>query len=297
MKGQLAKEGLAHHQKVIKRRSINIPIKTKSIIFPAEFTHVYFVPIGDFHVGNPSGLGGTAPEGRYATKKFRNMVKWIKEKPYAYTFLMGDLFDAVTLHSVGNLYEQEYNIKTAKEFLTEELKPIKDKILGCIDGNHEERICKAVGDSPVNDLSYRLGIEYFPNWCAYLFLSVGNYKDFKKDKRRPYVYSVFLHHLTGGGRTVGGKLNKLKILKSMALADIYCGAHIHLKGAFKEKYLIPDVRAKNIVETQVAFAATGSFMGYADYSIKGQYEKPSTGATRIRLNGEPEKGKDVHISI
>jgi len=272
-------------------------IKTKSIIFDPNFDHIYLIPIGDFHTGDPSGLGGSTEEGRYATKKFRSMVQYIKNKPYAYTFLMGDLFDAVTKTSLGSVYEQEYNLKTAKEFLTAELEPIKDKILGAIDGNHEERILKAVGDSPLNDLCYRLGIEYFPNWCAYLYLSVGNYKDRKPDKYRPYVYTAFCHHLVGGGATAGGKFNRVKKLKAMIYADIYFGAHVHMKGTFKEKYLLPDVRNKKLIGEQQTFVLTGSFMGYADYSIKYQYEKPATGATRVRLNGEPTKGKDVHSSI
>ena len=271
-------------------------IKTKSIVFPKELDHIYFIPIGDFHCGDPAGLGGTSPEGRKATKKFKNMVKWIKNKEYAYTFLMGDLFDAVTKTSLGNVYEQEYNLKTAKDLVTEELKPIKDKILGCIDGNHEARIGRAVGDSPVYDLSHRLGIEYFPNWCAYLFLAVGKSR-YQQDKNRPIIYTAFMHHMRGGGATPGGKINRLKKLKGMALADLYCGAHVHLKGAFKEKYLTPDIRTKKLIEEQETYVATGSFMGYASYSIIGQYEKPATGAVRVRLNGEPKKGKDIHASI
>jgi hypothetical protein len=255
------------------------------------------VPLSDFHVGDPAGLGGRSQEGKYATKKFRNMVKWIKDKSYAYTFLMGDLFDSVIKTSLGNVYEQEYNLKTAKEFLTEELKPIKDKILGAIDGNHEERILKAVGDSPLNDLCYRLGIEYFPNWVAYLYLNVGESRRGENDKRRPIIYTVFFHHLIGGGSTIGGKFNRVKKLQLMVMADIYCGAHVHLKGVTKEKYIIPDIRNKKLIEMQQAYCLTGSFMGYASYSIKGEMEKPATGAVRIRLNGEPEKRKDIHISI
>ena len=248
------------------------------------------------HVGDPAGLGGSTEEGRYATEKFRKMVSWIKDTKEAYTILMGDLFDAVIKTSVGDLYNQEYNLKTAKEFLTEELKPIKDKILGCISGNHEERIEKSIGDNPVNELAYRLGIDYFPNWCAYLFLGVGEGYN-KRDRRRPIFYTVFAHHLIGGGRTKGGKLNRVAILKDMALADIYLGAHVHIKGAFKGKYIYPDVNNRKLREQQQTYIATGSYMGYAGYSIKGQFDKPSTGSARIRLNGEYEKGKDCHVSI
>jgi len=272
-------------------------IKTKSIILPREYDHIYIMPIGDFHVGDKSGLGGSLSEGQNATKKFRDMVKWIKDTPYAYTFLMGDIFDATIRTSIGNVHDNQFTLGDAKDFVTEELRPIKDKILGCFEGNHEERILRAIGDSPIKDLSKFLDIEYFPNWCAYLFLSVGNYKDRKPDKYRPYIYTAFLHHMRGGGATPGGKINRLKRLRYMALADIYFGAHIHIKATFKEKYITPDIRAKKLVEEQQTYVATGSFMGYAGYSIVGQYEKPATGAVRVRLNGEPEKGKDVHASI
>ena len=271
-------------------------IKTKSIIFPKEFDSIYLIPLGDTHTGDASALGGSTEEGKLVTKKFRDMVRFIKNTPHAYTFLMGDMFDAVTKTSLGSVYEQEYNLKTAKEFLTAELAPIKDKILGAIDGNHEERILKTVGDSPLNDLCYRLDIDYFPNWCAYLYLQVGESRD-GKEKRRPYTYTAYMHHLMGGGSTIGGKFNRVKKLQLMVMADIYCGAHVHLKGATKEKYIIPDIRGKSLSSIQQAYCLTGSFMGYSHYAIKGMYEKPSTGAVRIRLSGDREKGKDIHISI
>lgn len=272
-------------------------IKTKSIIFPREFESIYLVPLGDFHIGDESGLSGKNEEGQFALKQFNGMIDWIKGRPNVYTFLMGDLFEVALKDTFGDIYNQSFNLSTAKDFITEKLKPIQDRILGAIDGNHEERIMRKVGDSPVNEICKRLGIDYFPNWCAYLFLSVGEIRNGKRDKRRPMIYSAFLHHMTGGGRTPGGKLNKLKVMKSMALANIYCGAHIHIKGGFKEKYIIPDYRSKTLNYGQEVYVATGSYMGYAAYSIKGMYQKPATGATRIRLNGEPEKGKDIHISI
>lgn len=273
-------------------------IKQKTIIFPEEYDHIYIVPIGDIHIGDISGVGGSSEEGKYATDKLIKLVDWIKNTPQAYTILMGDIFDAVTKQSVGNVYDIQYNLKHAKEYVCDILSPIKDKIILCISGNHEERIEQSVGDNPVNDISYRLGIDYFPNWCAYIFLGVGEARSGeKKDRRRPIFYSMYCHHLSGGGRTKGGKLNRVSLLSSMVLADIYCGAHVHLKGCFKGKYIFPDFNNHKIREQQQTFVATGSFMGYASYSVKGQFDKPATGSPRIRLNGEPTKGKDTHVSI
>ncbi len=272
-------------------------IKTKSVLFPPDLDHIYLIPISDTHIGDPAGLGGSSEEGRYATTKFSKMVTWIKNTPEAYAFLMGDIFDAVTKTSLGNVYEQEYNIKTAKEYASDVLSPIKDKILGAISGNHEDRIERAVGENPVENWSEHFGIDYFPNWCAYFFLKIGEARTGKRDRRRPIVYTMFLHHITGGGRTKGGKLNRVAYLKEMALADLYCGAHVHLKGAFKGKYIYGDMNNYKIREQQQTYVATGSYMGYAGYSIRGQYDKPSTGSPRIRMNGEPIKGKDIHVSI
>lgn len=272
-------------------------IRSKAILFPEEFKKIYFVPMGDFHTGDPAGLGGISPEGKFATKKFDGLIEWFKERPYAYTFLMGDLFDAVTKYSIGDIFKQCYTLGKAKDYLFEKLYPIKNQIIGGFGGNHEKRVYKAVGDCPTEELCNRLDIDYFPNQCAYLFLNVGESRPKKRDKRRPIIYTAFLHHMIGGGRTPGGKLNKVKVLSRMALANIYAGAHIHLKGGWKENYTVPDIRNKKLSYIQQAYLSTGSYMGYADYSIEGMYEKPATGATRVRLNGEPERGKDIHISL
>jgi len=271
-------------------------IKTKTVIFPKEFDHIYIVPFGDLHTGNPAGYGGTNAEGEYATKQFDGWLKWMENTPEAYTILMGDMFETALKDSLGSVYKACYTLDEAKDLLIEKLKPIKHKILGAFDGNHEERLVKSAGVSWVKELSQNIDIDYFPTWCAYFFLQVGESRG-SKDKRRPFTYTLFAHHMTGGGKTAGGKLNKVASLKQMTQAEIYVGAHVHMKGAFVQRYPVPDYQHKKLILTKETYCSTGSFMGYADYSIKGMYQKPETGAVRIRLNGEPTKGKDVHVSL
>jgi len=271
-------------------------IKSKTILFPKEYDHIYIVPFGDFHVGNPAGYRGTNEEGKYATKQFDGWLEWMKNTPNAYTILMGDLFETALKDSKSNVYEACYNVKEAKDLMTETLKPISHKILGAFDGNHEERVVRATGESPIAHLCERLNIDYFPSWCAYYFLQVGESRG-SKDKRRPYTYTLFAHHMTGGGKTTGGKLNKVAQLKQMAQAEIYCGAHVHMKTGAVQRYIVPDYQNKKLIPSKETYCTTGSFMGYADYSVRGMYQKPETGAVRIRLNGNKEKGKDVHLSL
>ena len=271
-------------------------IKTKYRLFPEEQDHLYFIPMGDLHIGDDAGVGGESDEGKYATKKFKGMIEWINAHDNAYTFLMGDLFDTAIRGSKGDIHNQRYNLKQGKDLLYDFINPITNKVLGCISGNHEERAERETGDNPVDDWAKRMNIEYFPNWAAYLFLGVGDTHN-RKDRRRAYIYTMFLHHMGGGGRTKGGKLRRVEYLKDMVQAQIYCGAHVHIKGAFKGKYVAPNINGKVLHDVQQTFVATGSYMGYAPYAIKAQFDKPATGAPRIRLNGEPNKGKDCHASI
>jgi len=271
-------------------------IGTKNIIFPRELDYIYIIPMGDMHIGNPAGYYGTGEEGEYATKQMDGWIKWVEKTPNAYVILMGDLFETALKDSVGDIYKACWNIPETKGIITETFKPIKNKILGAFDGNHEERAVRATGESPLAHVCERLGITYFPSWCAYYFLQVGESRG-GNDKRRPYTYTLFAHHMTGGGKTHGGKLNKVSELKKMAQAEIYCGAHVHTKSASVLRYLVPDYQHKKLIPTKETYCTTGSFMGYADYSIKGMYQKPETGAVRIRLNGDKNKGKDVHLSI
>lgn len=271
-------------------------IKSKTILFPEELDSVYIIPIGDLHVGNPAGYGGDNAEGDYATRQLDGWLDWIYKTPNAYVLLMGDLFETALKDSKGDVYKACYNIPEAKDLLTERLDSVNDKIIGAWDGNHEQRAIRATSESPVAHLCERLEIDYFPNWCGYFFLQVGESRG-ARDKRRPYTYTMFGHHMTGGGATAGGKLNRVAKLKHMAQAEIYVGAHVHTKSASVLRYLVPDYQHKKLIPTKETYCTTGSFMGYADYSIEGMFQKPETGAVRIRLNGNKEKGKDVHISL
>jgi len=271
-------------------------ILSKTVLFPKELDNIYIIPLGDLHTGNPAGYGGNNKEGEYATKQLDGWMKWINETPNAYAILMGDLFETALKDSVGDVYKACYNIPQAKDLLTEKLSFISHKIIGAFDGNHEQRAIRATSESPVAHLCERLKVDYFPNWCAYFFFQVGESRG-AKDKRRPYTYTMFAHHLIGGGGTAGGKLNRVTLLKHMAQAEIYAGAHVHTKSASILKYLVPDYQHKYLVSTKETYCTTGSFMGYADYSIESMYQKPETGAVRIRLNGEKDKGKDVHVSL
>jgi len=83
--------------------------------------------IGDVHYGSP----------QFDKKKFLAMLEYCIQNNL-YVFLMGDLIEMATRHSVGaGVYEQESNGDSQHEQMVEWLKPLAKKklILGTHSGN------------------------------------------------------------------------------------------------------------------------------------------------------------------
>jgi predicted phosphodiesterase len=269
--------------------------------------HIYIVPLGDLHIADPAGIGGyTHIKNRVVyndlTKKFQDMLSWMIENKNVYSVLMGDIFDTALKNSISNTYKAQYDIDDAKDYATEILIPFAKtgRLIGGIDGNHENRLYRDAGNSLVKDLCKRLGfgITYFHSQCGYLFLKVGNNKDYKTDKYRPYDYSVMFHHGRGGGSTSGGKLNSVNKMIRMAPADLYIMGHVHATIAEKQRYIEKDIRTGKLFFRKRYLMVSGCWLGYANYAIEGMYPPAVVGVGRARLNGEPKKhGWDIHVSI
>jgi len=274
---------------------------------PPEYDFAYCLPIGDLHTGDPEGYGGFTHDEKTdkriynnQTKKLDQMIAWLLSVPNAYTFGMGDWLDVGIKNSVANTQDQIYGIENGLQYLKKKFLPLANsgQLIGLIDGNHEERIVKQGGQRPMNTLAEYLRVPYFPNECAYLFWRVGNGRDGKGDKYRPYNYTMLIHHGRGGGRTPGGKLNKVWQLRDMAPADIYIMGHVHGEIAYKDMYPVPDIRNHKLNTTKRYYLASGCWLGWASYAKIGMYGMSTIGAPRVRMNGEhQEHGWDVHVSL
>ncbi len=281
-------------------------IKTKLITVPEEYDFAYFVPLGDFHVGDKVGVGGYTINEKNKrkyneeTEKLDSMINWMLSMPNAYTFGMGDYLDASIRNSIGDVHESQYDVDEALDYLEVKLKPIADsgQLVGIFDGNHENRVYRQTGLRLMKQLAKTLGVDYFPDEIAYLFWKVGNGKGNKYDKYRPFNYTMFLAHGRGGGKTPGGKLNKVWQLRDMAPADIYIMGHSHVEQCHKDMYPVIDIKNSRLTTKKRFYVASGCWLGWSSYAKKGLYGMSTIGSPRIRLNGEPEKhGWDIHISI
>ena len=266
----------------------------------------YLIPIGDVHRGAKSFT-------KRAGQKLRGYLDWVAERDNARIFLMGDIFDVAGRHTKTSPFESnpdEYE-RAYELFL-----PVKDKILGAIDGNHEARLIDLFGYSPTQTLCSRLGVPYC-GWSAVLELNVGNVinKRHDEDPRQRYkrnVYHVYFHHTTGGGATLGGALNRaVKLQDIIQGMDVYCGGHNHQLATGVRTVYRPHPSAHRMLEHKVTFVDCGSYLDWDEsYAEKGQMPAGKLGSPRLRFAGWKHtrraasqsvegywESRDVHVSL
>lgn len=186
-------------------------------------------------------------------------VQTIRRKKNFYTFLLGDSLDCARTHYRSHIrsYKDDENSQLALDEMQKRtldeliniLRPIKDKIIGTIRGNHywqfsdetnsEQYLCKALG------IPY-LGI-------------LGVVRILTPSGKEVHLFAH--HHGGGGGATVGGDANALLKQESAWDADIYLAGHTHKRLAFKLPTMsITSELHPQIVENSKVFARTGAFL-------------------------------------
>ena len=168
------------------------------------------------------------------------------------------------------------------------LEPIKDKILVISNGNHEERIKKDTSIDILWLVAKQLGIEerYAPSWW-YLYLSFG-----MCNKHRPLLYTITGYHGYGSGTTSGGKINKVKKMGQVVIADCYIMSHVHEPINTKSIIFTPDYQHKSIVKKEMYYCISNSFVEYQDsYAERIGMLPSNTGTNEIQLNGKKKEIK------
>lgn len=263
----------------------------------------YLIPIGDIHLGDRAF-------GKEGQHKLRGYLEWVKARPNARIFLMGDIFNVASRISKTNPFESDSSeYERAKDWF----EPVAGQIVGAIDGNHEARVVEMFGYSPLQSLCAQLKIPYC-KWSAVLELNVG--KQCKARKlagiHRQYNmnrYYIYFHHCTGGGTTLGGALNrKVKLQEIVQGMDVYCGAHDHQLVSGMRTVFMPEPRAGVMYPHRVTYVDTGSYLEWNEsYAEKGMLPCGKLGSPRLRFAGaantgktntfmDRQRSKDVHLS-
>lgn len=227
-------------------------------------------PMGDFHIGSPEHQDEVLDE----------WLGYLAASPSASLLFTGDGLNSALRTSVSDVYAEELTVGQAKRRLAKQLEPLRGRIDAMIRGNHEERIYKAVGDCPIEDIADRLEAPYSPASVLVRYL-VGD-----------QTYDLYLRHGAGGGGTVGAQVNRLEKQAGIIDADIYVSGHTHTQVAFPRDVFV--MEGDKPVRKKRLFVCSGSFLSYEDYAATAGLPPAHIGAPRIYLDGER---KDAHASV
>jgi len=176
--------------------------------FPTQsFT---LMPLGDWHLGS-----------KQCNETFiKQVVEEVRSTPDTYWCGMGDLGENAVIGSKSDIYTQTLPPREQLEHIVDLLKPIKDKGLFMISGNHEMRTHRLVGLMPEEYIGYQLDIPFAGFSCLAVF---------QVKSKNPNTFTCYFHHSTGGGFTPGGKINRAEALRKIVpTADAIFSGHSHI---------------------------------------------------------------------
>ena len=220
---------------------------------------MYFYFIGDIHEGNCN----------FQAKALKKAVNIIKETPNSYVFGMGDYIEGITINDKKRFdpitIAKQYNIRDLKDLpyiqalnVYKKLKPIEDKFLALLIGNHEEAYVK-YNHSDVYDR--------FTGFFTSKPIKLGYVGLFKlgfiydENRNRPnFTLLLDLNHGNGGaGFREGYPLNKVHDTFRWTVADVCVMGHIHKMTA--DRQLLRDMTQKNKFKSKVRwYGSTGCFL-------------------------------------
>lgn len=233
--------------------------------FPEELEEMTIYPLGDVHIGS----------NEFDEELFDKWIKTVKDDPNGYVVIVGDVFDNTLKNSRGNSYDAKMRPREQKFFAVEKFRPIKDRILAIVDGNHEYRSVYATDDSPLYDTMCKLDLEHlFRENMAFVKINLG-----RKRSDRQWSYVLVATH----GTT---KTKREKFSYAIDGMDIFVTGHEHTPTNDFPMKLEVDVRNEVIREVELTTVVVPSFLKYGGYGMRGMYQpKSNKRFPRIILSG------------
>lgn len=169
-----------------------------------QYATIY--PLPCLHVGAPQS----------DAKFIKEHLKRIQDDPSGYWVYMGDGGECVTKNSKGDIYGQLMGPQQQLDLLVELFKPIREKGILGIRGNHGNRVYKETGLSFDKALCTALGIPY---------MGVNTFLNLVVNRSS---YDLFFHHGIDSGVSSQSKVNKAETFKQFTDADAIFTAHSHV---------------------------------------------------------------------
>ena len=210
--------------------------------------------IGDIHTGSI----------HCADEDIRTKLAEIQATPNAYFVGMGDYADCITTHDprfmsggLASWVRPDDIVDSQRNYLRDLFKPVADKCLCLLTGNHEEAIHKAHDDDIGRHLAEDLGVPYggYSSFLELLFRR-GN----APGKSDAFRLVVHLWHGAGASQTEGARIMRLMRLVNDIEADIYLMGHLHAIAVYTPDRLVLSTKTKRVRSTKLAAVVTGSWL-------------------------------------
>lgn len=221
--------------------------------------------MGDFHLGS----------GNFSLGQYLNYVRFILDHPEIRVGLMGDLIEMGCLSNYGASEEKVGAIQLID--MVELLKPLKDRIILMLEGNHEERFWRATKgtDSISRSISDALRIQpMLPGpERGQLFVVEVNGK----------AYSVYAIH----GYTGSTAQKATQLIKVFGNIQTSLAAHGHNHQIFKDHrtfYGVREINGKYYTTVQEQhWLTTGCFVKNLGYAERTSMPVTKIGAPFVRF--------------
>lgn len=239
---------------------------------------IVIYPVADVHLGSPE----------CRVDDFWKFIGKVEKDPNARLVLVGDLINNATRSSVSNIFEETMRPSEQKRMMAEMLKPVADKILCMVSGNHERRSVRDGDDDPSYDIAAKLDIEdlYRPE-LAVVHIQMGETNGFSQSNP---AYMLAVTHGAGGGNTTGASVNRSeKFAGVIEGIDLMVTGHTHKPSVTPPLRLVADPRTGKVYTRATRVVVCSSWLNYGGYAMEKMLTPTGFVKQRILLTGKKKK--------
>lgn len=239
-----------------------------------ESYNLYF--LGDIHEGNSN----------HDEEAFEKAIEIIEEDERGLWVGMGDMIDAINHHDPRfNPIElaKKYNVDDLAELpqkqienLYKKLKPIENKCIALLMGNHEESYVKHNAFNPMSYLKKLMSSH--PPILGYTGFVKMNFKRFNSSTT---VVIDVQHGTGGGGFREGYPINKIHDISRYILADVHVIGHLHRMSIDEQRFLT--TKRLKIETKKVLYGTNGCFIDKVKLATRGYFEGKAGGLSSIGM--------------
>lgn len=243
-------------------------MKLLSYTFQPESDYIELVGVCDLHYGSPT----------FMPKKAMKHREYILSSPDRKVLDLGDHCESALNSSPGDsAIQQKDTPDQQSDWVAAYYEPMRDRLLGIVTGNHEDRSAREGGISIDKWLTTKLSCPWI-RWEAIISITVG-------DSRRGQNYTIYTRHAVSNSAKPGQVLNAMIAQsRSIQSCDAYVFGHNHFYMYESIPTQVPDPRHNKVAVKLQHFVMGDAFMERdTSYAEQRNFPLANPGQFSLRL--------------